>query len=388
MKKISFLTLALLFLTNSNLFAQEGSNLTARDRVITTGVPFLLVPGDARASGMGDIGVATPADAYSQQWNAAKYAFAKDGQGIGISYVPYLRKLANDINVGQLNYYNRLNERSAFAASVRYFNLGEIESRQNPNQQALILKLNQLAIDLSYALRLSEHFSMGVTGRYIRSDLKLQTAFADASAANSFAVDISGYFQSDEISYDNFDGRWRAGFNMSNIGPKIKYSDAGAESFLPTNLSLGAGFDFILDSDNTIGTYLEFDKLMVPTPSDSNGDGVINREDNYYNKAAIGGMFSSFGDAPGGFSEELKEVTWALGAEYRYQDSFALRAGYFHESDVKGYRQYLTLGAGFKYSIAEINLSYLFSTSKAVNNPLEGSLRFSLAFNFGESYND
>src|SRR5699024_2339949 len=192
----------------------------------------------------------------------------------------------------------------------------------------------------------SEHFSMGVTGRYIRSDLKLQTAFADASAANSFAVDISGYFQSEEISYDNFDGRWRAGFNISNIGPKIKYSDAGAESFLPTNLSLGAGFDFILDSDNTIGTYLEFDKLMVPTPSDSNGDGVINREDDYYDKAAIGGMFSSFGDAPGGFSEELKEVTWALGAEYRYQDSFALRAGYFHESDVKGYRQYLTLGAG------------------------------------------
>src|SRR5699024_4300724 len=245
---------------------------------ITTAVPFLLVPGDARASGMGDIGVATPTSTYSQQWNAAKYAFAKEQQGVGLSYVPYLRKLANDINVGQFNYYNRINERSAFAGSFRYFNLGEIESRQNPNDVGLTLKPNQFALDLSYALRLSETFSMGITGRYIRSDLKLQTSFEDASAANSFAVDISGFYQSDVIRYDNFDGRWRGGFNISNIGPKIKYSDAGDESFIPTNLSLGGGFDFILDRDNTIGAYAEFNKLLVPTPKDSNGDGVINRE--------------------------------------------------------------------------------------------------------------
>lgn len=386
MKKISLIALAFLLLGNHQLFAQESNTLGPRDRVITTAVPFLLVPGDARASGMGDIGVATTPDAYSQQWNAAKYAFIKDGQGVGISYVPYLRKLANDINVGQINYYNRLNERSAFAASLRYFNLGEIEARQNPMEQGMILKPNQLSLDLSYALRLSDQFSMGVTGRYIRSDLKLQTSFEDAKAVNSFGVDISGYYQSEEISFDDFDGRIRAGFNISNIGPKIKYSDAGVESYIPTNLSLGGGFDFILDRDNTIGTYLEVNKLLVPTPHDSNADGVINREDDYYTKSAISGVFSSFGDAPGGFSEELKEVTWALGAEYRFKDSFAFRAGYFHESQDKGYRQYFTLGAGFKYSVAEINLSYLFSTAKAVNNPLEGSLRFSLAFNFGESY--
>lgn len=387
MKKVPFLAIAILFLANHTASAQdEGSNLGPSDRVITTAVPFLLVPGDARASGMGDIGVATPTDTYSQQWNPAKYAFAKEKQGVGVSYVPYLRKLANDINVGQINYYNRLNERSAFAGSLRYFNLGEIDSRQNPNDAALTLKPNQLSVDLSYALRLSETFSMAVTGRYIRSDLKLQTSFEDASAANSFGVDISAFYEGEEVSYNDFDGRWRGGINISNIGPKIKYSDAGEESFIPTNLSLGGGFDFILDDENTIGTFVEVNKLLVPTPSDSNDDGIINREDDYYNKSSFGAIFSSFGDAPGGFSEELKEMTWALGAEYWYQDSFAFRMGYFNESEEKGYRKYFTLGAGFKYSMARINVSYLFSTAKAVNNPLEGSLRFSLAFNFGESY--
>lgn len=385
MKKISIIVFAIFFLANHQLFAQDN-NLTPRDRVITTAVPFLLVPGDARASGMGDIGVASTPDTYSQQWNPAKYAFIKQEQGVGLSYTPYLRKLASDINVGQINYYNRINERSAFAGSLRYFNLGEIESRQNPLEEGLILSPNQLALDLSYALLLSESFSMAVTGRYIRSDLKLQTSFEDASAANSFSADISGYFQSEEKVYTDFNGIWRAGFNISNIGPKIKYGDSEEGSFLPTNLGVGAGFDFILDADNTIGTYVEFNKLLVPTPSDSNGDGVINREDDFYTVNPITGIFKSFTDAPGGFSEELKEITWALGAEYRYQDTFALRAGYFHESEDKGYRQYFTLGAGFKYSMAEINVSYLFNTAAATTNPLEGSLRFSLAFNFGNLY--
>src|SRR5690625_1373384 len=179
MKKISIIVFAIFFLANHQLFAQDN-NLTPRDRVITTAVPFLLVPGDARASGMGDIGVASTPNTYSQQWNPAKYAFIKQEQGVGLSYTPYLRKLASDINVGQINYYNRINERSAFAGSLRYFNLGEIESRQNPLEEGLILSPNQLALDLSYALLLSESFSMAVTGRYIRSDLKLQTSFEDA----------------------------------------------------------------------------------------------------------------------------------------------------------------------------------------------------------------
>lgn len=386
MKNISIIIFAFLLTANHQVFAQDN-NLGPRDRVITTAVPFLLVPGDARASGMGDIGVASTPDSYSQQWNPAKYAFIKQEQSVGLSYVPYLRKLASDINVGQINYHNRINERSAFAGSLRYFNLGEIESRQNPLEEGLILKPNQLAVDLSYALLLSETFSMAVTGRYVRSDLKLQTTFEDASAANSFSADVSGYYESKEIAYSDFNGIWRAGFNISNIGPKIKYGDSEEGSFLPTNLGLGAGFDFILDADNTVSAYAEINKLLVPTPSDSNDDGVINREDDYYTTSPIGGMFSSLNDAPGGFSEELKEVTWALGGEYRYQETFALRAGYFHESEDKGYRQYFTLGAGFKYSLAEINVSYLFNTASATNNPLEGSLRFSLAFNFGKLYN-
>ncbi|TQD34352.1 type IX secretion system outer membrane channel protein PorV [Haloflavibacter putidus] len=386
MRKITFLLLtAILFISNKTKAQDE---ITIKDRTITTAVPFLLISGDARASGMADQGVATPVDAYSQQWNPAKYVFSEKQQGVGISYVPYLRELANDINVGQVNYFNRINERSAFAASLRYFNLGEIEARDTPDQEALLLKPNQLSFDLTYALRLSEQFSMAVTGRYIRSDLQLQTSNEDASAANSFGVDVSAFYQSEEIAYSDFNGRWRGGINISNIGPKIKYDDAGQESFIPTNFKAGAGFDFILDAANTVGVYGEINKLLVPTPSDSNDDGRIDREDDWYNESPFGAIFSSWGDAPDGFSEELKEITWALGAEYRYEDSFAFRLGYFNESDVKGFRKFLSLGAGFKYSVINIDASYLFSTAKKTTNPLEGSLRFSLSFNFGEEYTE
>ena len=190
-----------------------------------------------------------------------------------------------------------------------------------------------------------------------------------------------------EIPYNDFDGRWRAGFNISNVGPKISYDDTGQENNLPTNLGIGGGFDFILDEYNKIGVNAEINKLLVPTPSDSNNDGVIDREDDYYNESFFSGIFSSFGDAPDGFSEELKEFTWALGAEYWYQDVFAFRAGYFNESEEKGFRKFLSLGAGFKYTAINIDVSYLFSTSK-VRSPLEGTLRFGLTFNFGDEYDE
>ncbi len=356
-------------------------------RVITTGVPFMLIAGDARSSGMGDIGVASAPDAFSQQWNPAKYAFAKDKQGIGATYTPYLQKLVNDIYLANITYYNRLSERSAIAYSLRYFTNGEIELRDTPDQQPLVVKPNELLLDLSYSLRLSERFSMAVAGRYIRSDLKLPTGNEDTSAANTFAVDIAGYYQSEEIPYDSFDGRWRAGFNFSNIGPKLKYDETGQENNLPTNMALGGGFDFILDQYNKVSALVEVNKLLVPTPSDSNGDGSIGREDDYYNQTFVQGIFSSFGDAPDGFSEELKEFTWALGAEYLYQDSFAFRVGYFNESDDKGSRKFATLGAGFKYTSINIDLSYLFSTGTVIS-PLEGTLRFGLTFNFGEQYDE
>ncbi|OAD91428.1 hypothetical protein A7A78_02725 [Aequorivita soesokkakensis] len=366
--------------------AQDNTGI--ENRVITTGVPFILIAADPRSGGMGDIGVVTSADAFSQQWNPAKYAFSLSKQGVGVTYTPYLNKLVNDIFLGNLTYYNRLSEQSAVAASFRYFSQGEIELRQTPDETPLIVKPNELLFDVSYSLRLSERFSMAVAGRYIRSDLKLQTSIADASAASSVAVDVAGYYQSEEIPYNDFDGRWRLGFNISNIGPKLKYDEVGSESNLPTNLALGGGFDFILDEYNKVGVSAQVNKLLVPTPSDSNNDGLINSEDDYYNESFFSGMISSFGDAPDGFSEELKEFTWALGAEYWYQDVFAFRTGYFNESDVKGSRKFLSFGAGFRYTAINIDVSYLFSTSKLANSPLDGTLRFGLTFNFGDTYDE
>ncbi len=366
----------------------DDNNTGIENRVITTGVPFILIAADPRSGGMGDIGVVTSSDAFSQQWNPAKYAFSLSKQGVGVTYTPYLNKLVNDIFLGNVTYYNRLTEQSAVAASFRYFSQGEIELRQTPDETPLIVKPNELLFDISYSLRLSERFSMAVAGRYIRSDLKLQTSIADASAASSVAVDVAGYYQSEEIPYNDFDGRWRLGFNISNIGPKLKYDEVGSESNLPTNLALGGGFDFILDEYNKVGVSAQVNKLLVPTPSDSNDDGLINSEDDYYNESFVSGMFSSFGDAPDGFSEELKEFTWALGAEYWYQDVFAFRTGYFNESDVKGSRKFLSFGAGFRYTAINIDVSYLFSTSKLANSPLDGTLRFGLTFNFGDTYDE
>lgn len=399
MKKISLLLIC--FLIVSYAKAQDIN------RPITTGVPFLLVAADARAAGLADQGVATSADAFSQQWNPAKYAFSEDKQGLSISYTPYLTDLANDISLGQLTYYNKINDKSAFAASFRYFGFGDIELRTtgDPNEAARIVSPNEFALDGSYSLKLSEKFSMAVAGRYIRSNLKIASEDIDASAAGSFAVDVAGFYQSEEIAYTDFNGRWRAGFNIQNLGPKISYdNDDISANFLPANLRLGGGFDFILDDYNKVNLSVEFTKLLVPTPPgpgtpvDTNGDGDftdaedISQEEantiNYNNYNDIGwaeGVFKSFTDAPDGFSEELKEVTYSVSGEYMYQDAFAVRAGYFHESPEKGARQFFSLGAGFKYNIVKIDVSYLFSTSK-VKNPLENTLRFSLTFNFGDKY--
>lgn len=369
----------------------------AQDRVITTGVPFLLIAADARSAGMADMGVATSSDAYSQQYNPAKYAFSLRQQGFSLSYTPYLTDIANDISLGQVTYYNRINERSAFAGSLRYFGLGDIELRQSFEDTPRTVSPNELALDGSYSLKLSERFSMAVAGRFIRSNLKIPDGTTDASAASTFAFDVAGYYQSEEEFYSDFNGRWRAGFNLQNLGPKIKYdNDVTNTNFLPANLRLGAGFDFIFDEYNKVALTGEVTKLLVPTPpeiTDVNGDGEIDSQDSsqlyseYRNIGWVSGIFKSFNDAPDGFSEELKEFTWALGAEYNYQDSFAIRAGYFNESVEKGARKYMTLGAGFKYQIVKVDLSYLFSASK-VRNPLENTLRFSLTFNFGDEYDE
>lgn len=381
MKKITILLLVFVLGSQFKMNAQEE-----RDRVITTAVPFLLVAADARAAGMGDQGVATSPDVFSQQWNPAKYAFASSEHGIGFSYTPYLSDIVNDIFLGNISYYQRISDRSAFASSLRYFSLGSIERRSTIEQAPLVVNPNELTFDLSYSLQLSENIAMAVAGRYLRSDLGLQDE-EDLGAANSFGVDIAAFYRSDQLTYSGFDGVWKAGANISNIGPKMKYEDAGQENFIPTNLKVGGGFDFIFDIENRLGAYLEFNKLLVPTPKDFNNDGDIDAEDDaeYNDIGAIEGIFTSFGDAPGGFSEELREVTWALGAEYMYREAFAFRAGYFSESLNKGSRRFVSFGAGFKYERVNIDISYLFSTSP-VPSPLEGTLRFGLTFNFGDQY--
>ncbi|WP_158209313.1 type IX secretion system outer membrane channel protein PorV [Myroides phaeus] len=377
MKKVTALLVSVL--VGQSLFAQK------ENRPITTGVPFLLIAGDARSAGMGDIGVATTTDAFSQQHNAAKYAFADQSQGFAVSYTPYMSKITSDMSLGQLNYYNKYNERSAIGASLRYFGMGEIDMREDLNGGVVTKKPNEFAIDVSYSLKLSENFGMAVTGRFINSNLKMPEVDGTSTSASSFAVDVSGFYESDKIAFSSFDGKWRAGFNVQNLGPKIKYDDQQFGSFLPANLKLGGSFDFIIDQQNTITVSGELNKLLVPTPPKfkrNNQDDYQMELQKYGDMGWFKGVFKSFGDAPGGFSEEMKEITWSLGAEYLFDNKFAFRTGYFHESQEKGARQYATVGAGFKYSLVSIDLAYLFSTSK-INNPMENTLRFSLTFDIG-----
>jgi hypothetical protein len=239
-----------------------------QDRVITTGVPFLLITPDARAAGMGELGVATSADAYAQQWNPAKYAFSENNSGLGLSYTPYLRQLVDDIFLGSLNYFNKLNERSAWATTLKYFSYGNVQF--NDMMSGTIIdqgskRPNEITVDLSYSLKLSEKFAMAVAGRFLRSDLKIHTDM-DATSANSLGVDIAGFYQGDTFDMGNLDGLIRAGFNISNIGPRLKYDEGGQMDFIPTNLKLGSGVDFIFDPSNVLGIYIEFSKLLVPTP--------------------------------------------------------------------------------------------------------------------------
>jgi hypothetical protein len=357
-------------------------NFSQDRRVITTAVPFLMISADARASGLGEQGVATTPDAFSQHWNPSKYVFSENLSGVGVSYTPYLSKLVSDVFLANINYFNVIDQRSAWSASFKYFSLGDIDIIQNPQDIPLLENPNEFTLDASYSLKLSEYFSMAVTGRFLMSDVKLQSVDSNSDSASSFAVDISGFYQSEEKNYNNFNGIWRLGFNLSNIGPRMKYEELGKENFIPTNLKLGSAFDFIFDPSNKLSLNLELNKLLVPSPSVpiyNSNDEIIG-----YNQADVNflsGIFKSFGDAPEGFSEELKEFTLAFGMEYLYNNSFAIRAGYFNENENKGARKYLTFGTGFKIDEIKLDLSYLLSTSSVIS-PLENTLRFSFTYNF------
>ena len=369
------------FLTTFFLVVSQFS-ISQERRVITTAVPFLMISADARASGLGEQGVATSPDAFSQHWNPSKYVFSEKLSSIGISYTPYLSKIVNDVFLTNLNFYNVIDQRSSWSASFKYFSLGDIDIIQNPQDIPILETPNEFTLDASYSLKLSEYFALAVTGRFLMSDVKLQSVDVDSDSASSFSVDISGFYQSDQKSYNNFNGVWRAGFNISNIGPRMKYEELGRKNFIPTNLKVGGAFDFIFDSSNKFSLNLELNKLLVPSPSEP----VYNSNNEIigYNQADVNflsGIFKSFGDAPDGLSEEIKEFTIATGLEYLYNDSFALRIGYFNENEDKGARKYLTFGTGFQLEEFNIDLSYLLSTSSIIS-PLENTLRFSFTYNF------
>ena len=380
MKKIFYLSLILILVSQNNVTAQDTS-------VITSATPFLLISPDARSGGLGDMGVATSPDAYSQHYNAAKNAFSESQFTVSTSYTPWLRQLTNDVFLGSFSFANKLNERSAWSVGLTYFSLGTIELTDDTGLATGSENPNDLSFDASYALKLNDGFAMAVTMRYIRSDLSIKVAEnSDLQTVNSYAVDLGAYYQSEELNYGDFNGRWRAGMSIANMGPKVQLSAGGDKSFIPTNMRLGAGFDFILDDLSTIKAGLETTKLLVPTPQrDIDGDGIEEGKDTDVD--FLTGMFQSFGDAPDGFSEELKEFTWSASAEYEYDETFAFRLGYFNESEDKGARKFFTLGAGFKFKSSKIDVSYLLNSSD-VNNPLENTLRFSLSFDFGDFFEE
>lgn len=380
MKKIIF---GLLWITSSSLVLAQ-----INQRPITGAVFQSIVP-DARAGGLADMGVATSSDAYSQYWNPSKYLFNENYSGFAISYTPWLNEISNDTFLLNATFFKYLGdaERSTLAASIYYFNMGEVENNTiGPTGDIVpqgVFKPNEFAIDLSYGLLLSDQFSMAVTGRYIRSDIydNTQSDFSSRQAANTFAADISAFYQTDVIRGRSYDSRIRLGANIKNIGPKLDYdtSNTTTETALPTNLGIGAGYDFIFSDISTLSLGLEYNKVLVPLADavDNNGDGVA---DVYVlpDDSVISGMTSSL------FGESASTV--GISAEYKYNNALAVRAGYKYGDEDKGDQPYITTGIGLAFSDFEFDASYLIPTGSQ-DDPLANTLRFSLAWNFGGKVN-
>ncbi len=385
-KHILFLIFtALIVLPVQALFAQtsiDGDKTIFNP--ITTGVPFLSIAPDARGGAMGDVGVATSPDAYSQYWNPSKLAFIDGAGGMAISYTPWLRKLVKDIDLAYLSGYYKIADVQTVGASLRYFSLGEVMIRKDATSPAITAKPYDLAIDASYSRILAENFSMGVALRFIYSDLLGGAPVEEAETLNpgaAVAADISAYYGS-PVNFTEGQGFARAGLNISNIGSKLSYGDDLNMAFLPTNMRLGGSLTYPLDPYNKLSVNLDFNKLLVPSRpfkgDDESDMDYENRLIAYNNSDPIAGIFTSFSDAPGGFSEELQEVMWSAGVEYAYNNQFFARAGYFNESANKGNRKYATIGAGFKLNVFSLDVAYVVSVAQ--NNPLDQTLRFSLAF--------
>ncbi|MEY3349136.1 MAG: type IX secretion system outer membrane channel protein PorV [Bacteroidota bacterium] len=364
----------LLLTLAQQLYAQNTLN------VVTSAVPFLRISPDARAGGMGDLGVATMPDANAQFYNLAKYPFAKNNSGIGLTYTPWLKDLGlNDVFLASLAGYTKIDETQSISGSLRYFNLGNIEFTDNFGNSLGTGRPRELGLDFGYSRKLSDQLSLGVGLRYINSALaNAQIGGVAYRPGNAVAGDLGIYYVSNPEDLTGLS----LGLAMTNMGSKISYTgDATQKDFIPANMTLGAMYTIISNEVNRISLGMDIHKLMVPTPpllGDSAG------MTNYRSKSVVGSWFSSFGDAPGGFSEEFKEFAFSLGGEFIYNEQFAVRAGYFYENKNKGNRQYFSMGAGFKYNNLDINLSYLIPSGTGVNrNPLSNTIRFSLLFNLG-----
>jgi len=348
---------------------------------ISTAVPFLTITPDSRHGAMGNVGAATSPDANSQYLNPSKYAFAEEKFGVSVSYTPWLRKLADDINLACVSGFYRLDENQAIASSLRYFSMGDVNLTGTDQQVLGTVNPSEFAVDFSYSRKLSPYFSGGVALRYIRTDLSGGYGQNTYSAGNAFATDFS-FFYNKSWKGDVQERTFAAGINFSNIGSKISYNQGETKQFLPANLRIGTCYTNAFDRDNSLSFSLDLNKLLVPTPSiktsgGGNGNGIVLPDSNS-GKSVIDGIFSSFSDAPGGMKEELEEVTVSAGLEYWYSKKFALRAGYFNESRNKGNRKFFTAGVGVKTRICAFDFSYLMPTAQ--NNPLANTIRFTVLF--------
>lgn len=345
---------------------------------VTTSVTSQSIAPDARSAGMGDVGVATDPDVVSQYWNPAKYPFNISRAGVAINYTPWLRQLVSDIDLAYVAGYYRIGDYSAVSASLRYFSLGEV---QMSDDEHLTINPYEMSFDVAYSLMLSEHFSLGAAVRWIYSDLTYDFT-SDTAPGSAFAADLSCYYQN-YLNIGERECQLGLGLNISNIGSKISFGGDNNSEFIPTNMRLGASLMVPIDEYNRFTIAADANKLLVPTyPKQNEGESTEAYQErvqkDYYDVSSISGIFKSFGDAPGGFKEELQEIQWSVGAEYIYHDKFALRAGYHHESENKGNRKYFTVGAGFKMSVFSLDAGYVIATAKS--NPLDQTLRFSLSF--------
>lgn len=332
---------------------------------------------DARAAGMGDVGAATDPDVNSQYWNPAKYPFCISRAGLSLNYTPWLRQLVNDIDLAYLSGYYRIGDYSAISGSLRYFSLGEVITAN----ETMTVNPYEMSIDVAYSLMLSEHFSLAAALRWIYSDLRYDYS-EDSAPASAFAADIAMYYNN-YFNMGNRECQLGLGLNISNVGSKISYYGDDRSQFLPANLRLGASLLIPVDEYNRFSINADANKLLVPTvPKQEEGESSADYQERvireYSDVSAISGIFKSFSDAPGGFKEELQEIQWSVGAEYVYHDQFSLRAGYHHESQNKGNRKYFTVGGGFRMNVFSLDVGYVISTAQS--NPLDQTLRFTLAF--------